>query len=112
VEKMDEVLDSLVIGQNWKNDVRIILFLVLKHNLNLTLEMKEKIKSEIKRGLSTRHVPAKIIQIDEVPRTINMKKVEVAVTRLINGESVDNKEALANPETLEQFMDLNELQLD
>jgi acetoacetyl-CoA synthetase len=112
VEKMDEVLDSLVIGQNWKNDVRIILFVVLKHNLNLTLEMKEKIKSEIKRGLSPRHVPAKIIQIDEVPRTINMKKVEVAVTRLINGESVDNKEALANPKSLEQFMDLNELQLD
>ena len=107
-----KLLDSLVIGQNWKNDVRIILFVVLKHNLNLTLEMKEKIKSEIKRGLSPRHVPAKIIQIDEVPRTINMKKVEVAVTRLINGESVDNKEALANPESLEQFMGLNELQLD
>ena len=69
---MNEVVDSLVIGQNWKNDVRIILFVVLKHNLNLTLEMKEKIKLEIKRGLSSRHVPAKIIQINEVPRKFSI----------------------------------------
>ena len=107
VEKIDEVADSLVVGQNWKNDVRIILFVVLKNTLNLTLELKEKIKSEIKKELTLRHVPAKIIQIVEIPHTINMKKVEIAVSRLINSESADNKEALANPESLEQFRNLS-----
>lgn len=109
VEKMDEVSDSLVIGQNWNNDVRIILFVVLKGDTHLTLELKEKINYEIKKALTPRHVPSKIIQIYEVPRTINMKKVEVAVSRLINGEYIDNKEALANPDSLEQFKVLNGL---
>jgi acetoacetyl-CoA synthetase len=108
VEKIDEVADSLVVGQNWKNDVRIVLFVVLKDNLTLTMDLKEKIKWEIKKELSPRHVPAKIIQIDEIPHTINMKKVEIAVSRLINGEMVDNKEALANPASLEQFRDLSD----
>lgn len=112
VEKMVEVVDSLVIGQNWNNDVRIILFVVLRDDLNLTLELKERIKSEIKTELTARHVPAKIIQINEVPRTINMKKVEIAVLNLINGWKIDNKEVLTNPESLEQFKNLPELQLD
>lgn len=107
VEKIDEVVDSLVVGQNWKNDVRIILFVVLKDDLKLTPELKEKIKSGIKKGLSPRYIPAKIIQIGEIPHTINMKKVEVAVSRLINSESVDNNEALVNPESLDQFRDLS-----
>ncbi len=112
VEKMIEVVDSLVIGQYWNNDVRVILFVVLKDNLNLTLELKERIKSEIKTELTRRHVPAKIIQINEVPRTINMKKVEIAVLNLINGGEIDNKEVLTNPESLEQFKNLTELQSD
>jgi len=112
VENIDEVADSLVIGQKWKNDLRIVLFVVLKENFMLNPELKEKIKLELKRGASPRHVPSKIIQIREVPRTINMKKVEMAALKLVNGDDVDNKEALANPESLEQFKNLKELQKD
>jgi acetoacetyl-CoA synthetase len=112
VERIDEVSDSIVVGQNWKNDVRIVLFIVLKESLTLTQDFQEKIKSEIKRELSPRHVPSKIIQINEVPRTINLKKVEVAVSRLINNDSVDNKEVLINPDSLEQFKNLSALLVD
>ncbi len=112
VEKMDEVADSLVIAQNWKSDVRIVLFVVLKDNAALSPEVKAKIESEIKQGLTSRHVPAKIIQVNEIPRTINMKKVEIAVSRIINGDKIDNVEALANPKSLEQFKNLSELQTD
>lgn len=109
VEKLDEVVDSLVVGQNWNNDVRIILFVVLKDTIQLTDQLKEKIKAEIKLKLSPRHVPAKIIQINEVPRTINMKKVEIAVSKLINGLLVDNINSIANPDSLKQFENLKEL---
>ena len=112
VEKLDEIADSIVIGQNWKNDVRIVLFVVLKENHTLTTQLKEKIKLQIKHGATPRHVPSKIIQINEVPRTINMKKVEMAVLKLINGENIDNKEALANPDSLEQFKNLPEIHAD
>ncbi len=106
VEAMDEIVDSLVIGQNWKNDVRVILFIVLKKNTKLTSELIEKIKLNIRNSATPRHVPAKILRIDEVPRTISGKKVELAVTRLIHGERVDNKDALSNPASLEQFLNL------
>lgn len=109
VEKMDEVADSLAVGQNWNNDVRIILFVVLKDSITLTEHLKEKIKSNIKSKLSPRHVPAKIIQINEVPRTINMKKVEIAVSKLINGLQVENINSIANYDSLKQFENLKEL---
>jgi acetoacetyl-CoA synthetase len=109
VENMDEIEDSLVVSQRFKNDVRIVLFIVLKKPFKLNQDLKEKIKIKIREELSPRHVPAKIIPIQEVPRTINMKKVEVAVSRLINGESIDNKDALVNPNSLNQFIDLKEL---
>lgn len=109
VEKLDEVVDSLVVGQNWNNDVRIILFVVLKDTIQLTDQLKEKIKADIKLKLSPRHVPAKIIQINEVPRTINMKKVEIAVSKLINGLQVENMNSIANPDSLKQFENLKEL---
>lgn len=112
VEQMDVIADSLVIGQNWNSDIRIVLFVVLKDNLLLTAEMKEEIKLQIKAAASPRHVPAKIIQIKEVPRTLNMKKVELAVFKIISGEKVDNVESLANPSSLEQFKNLVELQED
>ncbi len=112
LEKIDEIADSLVIGQNWKNDVRIVLFIVLKENLSLSTQLKERIKLKIKEEATPRHVPSKIIQINEVPRTINMKKVEIAVLKLINGENIDNKEALANPDSLEQFKNLPEIHAD
>jgi acetoacetyl-CoA synthetase len=106
VDRIDEVLDSLVIGQNWDNDVRIVLFVVLKGNRLLTNELADKIKSDIRTSATPRHVPAKIIQVTDIPRTISGKKVELAVTKIIHGESVENKEALANPESLSQFYNI------
>ncbi|MEJ2615648.1 MAG: acetoacetate--CoA ligase, partial [Ignavibacteriaceae bacterium] len=109
VESMDEVTDSIVIGQNYKNDIRIILFVVLKDEFVLSKELIDKIKERIRSSATPRHVPAKIIQIQEVPRTISGKKVEIAVIRIINGEEVKNKDALINPDSLNQFIGLEEL---
>lgn len=103
VESIDEVADSLVVGQNWKDDVRVILYVVLKNDLILDDQLINKIKEQIKLNASPRHVPSKIIQIKEVPHTISGKKVELAVARILNGEKVDNKDALANPKSLDQF---------
>ena len=103
VESVEEVLDSLVIGQNYQNDVRVILFVVLKNDLKLDNNLIEKIKTKIRVNATPRHIPALIYQVKSIPHTISGKKVEVAVTRILNGEKVDNKEALANPESLEQF---------
>ncbi len=106
VEAMDEIADSLVVGQDWENDVRVILFIVLKSGAILSDDLLGKIRSNIRNSASPRHVPAKIIEIMEVPRTISGKKVELAVTRLIQGKNIDNKDALANPSSLEQFLNL------
>ncbi len=106
VEAMADINDSLVIGQNWKNDVRIILFVVLKQNRVLNDKLIEKIKNNIRTNATPRHVPAKIIQINDVPRTISGKKVELAVTRIIHKENVENRDSLANPDSLEQFKNI------
>ena len=106
VEAMDEISDSIVIGQNWKNDVRIILFVVLKNDINLDPDLISKIKMNIRNSATPRHVPSKILEIKDVPRTISGKKVELAVSRLINGEKIDNKDALINPASLQQFLEL------
>lgn len=103
VESISFVTDSLVVGQNWNKDVRIILFVVLKEGKILSNEMADLIKKEIKTGASPRHVPSIIIQVNDIPRTISGKKVEIAVAKILNGEHVDNKDALANPESLDQF---------
>jgi len=103
VESIDEVVDSLVVGQNCNKDVRVILFVVLQNELKLNEKLVEKIKTKIRLSATPRHVPSLIYQIKEVPHTISGKKVELAVTRILNGEKVDNKEALANPDSLEQF---------
>jgi acetoacetyl-CoA synthetase len=110
VESMEEITDSIVVGQNYKSDVRIILFVVLKEELTLSHELMDKIKTKIRTLATPRHTPAKIIQIQEVPRTISGKKVEIAVSRLINGEKAENKDALINPESLTQFIGLEELE--
>lgn len=109
VEKMDEISDSIVVGQNWNNDIRIILFVVLKEKYSLDENLKNRIKSELKSKISPRHVPSKIIQVNEIPRTINMKKVEIAVTRIINGQPVENLSSIANPNCLKQFENIEEL---
>lgn len=103
VESVEEVLDSLVVGQNFQNDVRIILFVMLKDKLELDNNLIEKIKTKIRLTATPRHVPALIFQVKSIPHTISGKKVELAVTRILNGEKVDNKEALANPESLDEY---------
>ncbi len=110
VETIPEILDSLVVGQNWDNDVRVILFVKLREGVELTEELKKKIKDTIRKNTTPRHVPAKIIAIDDIPYTISGKKVELAVKKVIHGEEVKNRDALANPEALDLYKDIPELQ--
>jgi len=112
VEGLEEVADSLVIGQDWKNDVRVILFLKMAEGYELTEELKDKIKKNIRKNASPRHVPAKILPIKDVPYTLNMKKVELAVRKIIRGEPVLNRDALSNPDSLDLYRDIPELQED
>ncbi len=109
VEKFKEIKESIVIGQPWKNDIRIILFVVLNKNYNLNDDVKNKIKKAIKTNASPRHVPSKIISILEVPKTKNGKLVELAVKQTVEGEKIKNLEALANPDSLNQFKNIKEL---
>jgi acetoacetyl-CoA synthetase len=109
VEKFNEIQESIVIGQSWKNDIRIILFVVLNSGYNLNSEIKDKIKKAIKSDASPRHVPSKIIAILEIPKTKNGKLVELAVKQSIEGETIKNLEALANPDSLMQFKNIKEL---
>ncbi|OGO94191.1 MAG: acetoacetate--CoA ligase [Coxiella sp. RIFCSPHIGHO2_12_FULL_42_15] len=112
LEKVDEILESLVVGQLWKNDERIILFVVPKPNVVVDNELCTRIKNLIRIYTSPYHVPAKIIAVTDIPRTVNNKISEIAVKKMINGEPIDNLQALANPESLEQFSHLPELQKD
>jgi acetoacetyl-CoA synthetase len=109
VETIGEIEDSLVIGQDWDNDMRIILFVKLKAGYQLTEELKNKIKSTIRANATPRHVPAKIIEVKGIPYTLNMKKVESAVKNLIHGRPVSNIVALSNPEILEEYKNLPDL---
>ena len=110
VETLPEVEDSLVIGQPWLNDERIVLFLKLLPENTFNEELVGKIKKMIRENASPRHVPAIIMPIADIPYTINMKKVEIAVRKIIQGEEVKNREALANPESLDLYKNLPELQ--
>ena len=112
VEQMEEIEDSVVIGQNWKNDIRVILFVKLAGDHELTEELKAKIRQTIRTNASPRHVPAKILVTPAVPYTLNMKKVELAVKKIIEGKPVLNKDALGNPEALDFYQDLPELAED
>ena len=109
VEKFKEVQESIVIGQSWDNDIRIILFIVLNKGYDLTSEIKDKIKKAIRINASPRHVPSKIISILEIPKTKNGKLVELAVKQSVEGKAIKNLEALANPDSLKQFKDIKEL---
>jgi acetoacetyl-CoA synthetase len=109
VEKFDAVKESLVIGQSWENDIRIILFIVLSEGHQLTDKIKNKIKIAIRTNASPRHVPAKIISILDIPKTKNGKLVELAVKQTVEGEKIKNLEALSNPESLQQFKKIKEL---
>lgn len=110
VETLEEIQDSLVVGQEWENDVRIILFVKLANGAEFNDALVQKVRTVIRNNASPRHVPAKVIPVAEIPYTINGKKVELAVRNVIHGKPVLNKEALANPEALELYKDLRELQ--
>ncbi|NIR31976.1 MAG: acetoacetate--CoA ligase, partial [Gammaproteobacteria bacterium] len=110
VEQLDEIVESLVVGQDWNNDVRVVLFVKLREGLELDEALVDKIKTQIRRNASPRHVPARIIQIADIPRTKNNKIAEIAVRNIIHGEPVKNREALANPESLDLYYDLPDLQ--
>ncbi len=112
LEQMDEIEDSVVVGQNWKNDVRVILFVKLAPGFELTEALKAKIRQTIRANASPRHVPAKILTTPDVPYTLNMKKVELAVKKVIEGQPVLNKDALSNPQALDYYADIEELHED
>jgi len=113
VEKLKEIDDSLAIGQEWKGDQRIILFVKLVEGQSLTEDLKKKIRKILRENASPRHVPAKIIEVPDIPYTLNMKKVESAVTNIIQGMPVLNRDALINPESLDYYESiLHELQKD
>lgn len=112
VERFSEVIDAICIGQEWKDDVRVVLFVVMKEGLSLTEELVNEIKKTIRTETTPRHVPAKIIAVVDIPRTISGKIVELAVRNLVHGLAVKNTDALANPESLEYFRDLAELKTD
>ncbi|MDQ2693849.1 MAG: acetoacetate--CoA ligase [Pseudomonadota bacterium] len=109
VEQLPEVVESLVIGQDWRNDVRVVLFVRLRDGLTLDEALQRRIKDQIRRNTTPRHVPAKIVQIADIPRTKSGKIVELAVRNVVHGRPVKNREALANPEALDLYQDLPEL---
>ncbi len=113
VEQLDEVVESLVIGQNWPpdevGDVRVVLFVRLRDGLTLDAALIEKIKQHIRANTTPRHVPAKILQVRDIPRTKSNKIVELAVRNVVHGRAVSNLEALANPDALDEYRDRDEL---
>ncbi len=109
VEQLEEIVESLVIGQRWDNDERIVLFVRLRDGEPLTAALEDRIRRRIRENTTPRHVPARIVQVNEIPRTKSGKIVELAVREVVHGREVKNREALANPEALEQFKDREEL---
>jgi len=109
VESIEEIQDSIVVGQKYKNDIRVILFVKMAKGAELTEEIKNKIRKALRENASPRHVPVKIIAVPDIPYTLNMKKVELTVKKIIEGEEVLNKDALKNPESLDYFRNIIEL---
>jgi acetoacetyl-CoA synthetase len=109
VERLPEVEESVVVGQQWKDDVRIVLFVKLRDGIELDDALRSRIRSEIRTGASPRHVPAVIAQVGDIPRTKSGKIVELAVRDVVHGREIANREALANPSALDEFRDRAEL---
>jgi acetoacetyl-CoA synthetase len=111
VEQIPEVIEALAIGQDWDNDIRVVLFVRLRQGLALDEPLIGKIKTQIRLGASPRHVPVKVIAVADIPRTKSGKITELAVRDVVHGRPVKNKEALANPEALDLFADLSDLKV-
>ena len=111
VEQMDEVVEGLVIGQDFEGDVRVVLFVVLRAGLELDDGLRDRIARQIRGNATPRHVPARIVQVTDIPRTRSGKITELAVRDVVHGREVKNKEALANPQALEQFANREELRV-
>ena len=109
VEKIDAVLDSIVIGQDWQDDVRVVLFVKLREGLVLDEQLIKTIQQTIRQNATPRHVPAKILQVTDIPRTISGKIVELAVRQIVHGQTINNLESLANPQALDYFKNREEL---
>ncbi len=110
VESFDEIVESLVIGQQWDSDIRVVLFVRLRDGQTLDDELQARVRAHVREQTTPRHVPARIVQVEDIPRTRSGKIVELAVRKIVHGDSVDNVEALANPEALKLFADIPELQ--
>jgi acetoacetyl-CoA synthetase len=110
VDRIDEVLESLAVGQDWRNDVRVVLFVRLRPGVVLSPELEARIRATIRANTTPRHVPEKIVAVEDIPRTISGKVVELAVRDVIHGRPVRNTDALANPQALDCFRDRSELQ--
>jgi acetoacetyl-CoA synthetase len=110
VEQLDEVVESIAIGQDWDSDVRVVLFVVLQAGLSLDDELVNKIRQTVREKCTPRHMPAKVVQVAEIPRTKSGKIVELAVREVVHNREVKNIHSLANPQVLELYRDLPELQ--
>jgi acetoacetyl-CoA synthetase len=109
VEQLEQVVEALVIGQEWEGDTRVVLFVVLREGLVLDEALRQAIRDRIRSNTTPRHVPARIVQVSGIPRTRSGKITELAVRDVVHGRKVNNLEALANPETLDQFRNRREL---
>jgi acetoacetyl-CoA synthetase len=109
VEQVEEVLESIAVGQDWEGDVRVILFVKLRPGLTLDDALERRIRDQIRRNTTPRHVPSRIVQIADIPRTKSGKITELAVRDVVHGRPVRNREALANPEALDLYRDLPQL---
>ena len=102
-DKLEEIADSLAVGQNWRDDQRVILFVKLAPGASLTEDLQARIRKTLRENASPRHVPALILEAPDIPYTLNMKKVESAVANILNGRPVSNRDALVNPDSLDYY---------
>ena len=109
IEALDEILEAIAIGQSWEGDVRVVLFVKLAPGSTLDDALRAKLRTRIRENASPRHVPARIVEVEDIPRTRSGKITELAVRDIVHGREVKNVEALANPEALEYFRDRAEL---
>lgn len=109
VDILEEIVESIAVGQEWQGDVRVVLFVRLKPGITLDDLLKRKIRESIRKGASPRHVPARIIPVEDIPRTLSGKLTEIAVREAIHGRLVKNIDSLANPQALEYFRNVPEL---